>query len=92
MSEEANRSRRRNAAISLKDKSKNLSDTISGGALNVVGVTYETDPYVSPQANTLRIEQAKKQQRPSAVTIETSGNDEKYQKSLSGARKRLELG
>ena len=92
MSEEANRSRRRNAAISSKDKSKNLSDTISGGALNVVGVTYETDPYVSPQANTLRIEQAQKQQRPSAVTIETSGNYEKYQKSLSGARKRLELG
>jgi len=92
MSEEANRSSRRNSSSSSRNNSKKSSDTISGGALKVDGVTCEADPYVSPQGNSLRIEQAKKQQRASGGTIQTSGNDEKYQKCASGARKRLELG
>ena len=91
MSEESNRSSRRNASSTSKDKSKKSSETISGGALNVVGVTYVTDPYVSPQANYVPYQQPKKLQKISGGGIETSGNDEKSQKGLSGARKRLEL-
>jgi len=91
MSEESNRSSRRNASSTSKDKLKKSSETISGGALNVVGVTYVTDPYVSPQANYGPYQQPKKLQKISGGGIETSGNDEKSQKGLSGARKRLDL-
>ena len=91
MSEESNRSSRRNASSTSKDKSKKSSETISGGALNVLGVTYVTDPYVSPQANCVPYQQPKKVQKTSGGGIETSGNDEKSQKGLSGARKRLDL-
>ena len=59
--------------------------------MNVVGVTYVTDPYVSPQANYGPYQQPKKLQKISGGGIETSGNDEKSQKGLSGARKRLDL-
>ena len=91
MSEESNRSSRRNASSTSKDKSKKSLETISGGALNAFGVAYVTDPYVSPQGSYGPYQQPKKLQKISGGGIETSGNDEKSQKGLSGARKRLEL-
>ena len=91
MSEESNRSSRRNASSTSKDKSKKSLETISGGGLNAFGVAYVTEPYVSPQGNYGPYQQPKKVQKTSGGDIETSGSDEKSQKGLSGARKRLVL-